>query len=73
MKLILPATAAQCPDGRRGLGQRGRFWGRREVRSGLKVSEVESLEVVVVLPEPLKGQPRHAQQAFAAELLPLVF
>ena len=44
-----------------------------EVRSGLKVSEVESLQAEVVLPEPRMGGPGHAQQAFAAELLPPVF
>ena len=48
MKLILPATAAQCPDRRRRFGQCGRFWVGAEVRSGLKVSEVESLSEAAV-------------------------
>ncbi len=73
MKLILPATAAPCPDGQRRLGQCGRFWVGAEVRLGLKVREVESLQAAVVGQEAVMGQPWHAQQAFAAELLPPVF
>jgi hypothetical protein len=42
-------------------------------RSELKVSEGESLQLEVVEQEQLMGQPWHAQQAFAAELLPPVF
>jgi hypothetical protein len=48
MRLTLPATPAQYPDGRRRFGGSGRFWGRGEVRSGLKVSEVEILQEGVV-------------------------
>ena len=51
-----------------------RFWVEvKQGRSGLQVSAVESLQVRVVLPEPRMDEPGHAQQAFAAELLPLVF
>jgi hypothetical protein len=44
----------------------------KRAKSELKVSEVESLQLAVAGQEQLMGQPWHAQQAFAAELLPPV-
>jgi hypothetical protein len=70
MKLELPATAAPCSGKRRQFGKMvGKMMGG-EAKPGLKDSEVENLQAVVVWPERLKGQRGHAQQAVAAELLP---
>jgi hypothetical protein len=46
---------------------------RAEDKPGLKVREVESLQLGVAGQEAVMGQPWHAQQAFAAELLPFGF